>query len=56
LKEQLNVLENWLKDVRAFMQAEQKAAVGEPETLQAQLEQFTVSNHLSKPNTPFILL
>ncbi|KAF4520358.1 hypothetical protein B566_EDAN009881, partial [Ephemera danica] len=41
LREQLGVLEAWLHDVKAFMQAEQSAAVGEPETLQAQLEQFT---------------
>jgi len=43
LQEQINVLQNWFKDVKVFMAAEQAMAVGEPETLKAQLEQFTVS-------------
>ncbi|XP_065334491.1 dystrophin, isoforms A/C/F/G/H-like isoform X2 [Cloeon dipterum] len=41
LKEQIGVLENWLKEVKVFMEAEQAMAVGEPETLKAQLEQFS---------------
>jgi hypothetical protein len=42
LKDQINVLENWFKDVKTFMLAEQAMAVGEPDTLKAQLEQFSV--------------
>ncbi|XP_059471698.1 dystrophin, isoforms A/C/F/G/H isoform X9 [Neocloeon triangulifer] len=41
MKEQINVLENWLKEVKIFVEAEEAMAVGEPETLKAQLQQFS---------------